>query len=497
VEAEVPGADVDKRMQRAARSLAREMRMPGFRKGKAPPSLVIQRVGRDAVLEQTVRDALPEWYETALIDSGINPIGNPELEVTSAPSDEGEPLAFKFEIAVRPPAKLGPYKGLEVGRADPDVPEDVIDREVEAIREQAAKLEPVERAAALGDVLVIDFVGKIDGEPFEGGDATDYMLELGSGSLIEGFEEQLIGAEADDEREVKVSFPENYRAGHLAGRSAEFSVSAKEVREKVRPEVNDDLAAEATEFDTLAELRDDIRSKLSEAAQQRIEEDFRVAAVDAIVERATIEIPQEIIDAQAVERWERVERELASRGIEAATFLQMQEMQGRSREDLIDEAKPDAARELRREAVLKAVAEAEEIEVTDAEMIEALAHTAEHERTTPEKLLERLRREGREALVVNDIRGRKAVDLVAELAKPVPLSPEEAREKLWASDREAGEPPGNDDGGADDGSADASPTEAPPAEEGAAEPEPDPEQASAPAQPEPAAPSKLWTPGSD
>lgn len=481
VEAEVSGADVDKRMQRAARSLAREMRMPGFRKGKAPPSLVIQRVGRDAVLEQAVRDSLPEWYEMALIDSGINPIGNPDVEVTSTPENDGEPLGFKFEIAVRPPAKLGEYKGLEVGRADPEVPDDVIDREVQGIREQAAKLEPVERVAAQGDVVVIDFVGKIDDEPFDGGDATNYMLELGSGSLIEGFEEQLIGAQAGDEREIKVSFPADYRAEHLAGHEAVFSVSAKEVREKVLPEVGDDLAAEATEFDTLEELRDDIRSKLSEAADQRIEEDFRVAAVDAAADGASIEIPQEIIDAQAVERWERVERQLASRGIEAATFLQMQ---GRSREDLIEEAKPDAARELRREAVLKAVAEAEEIEVSEEEMIEALAHTAEHERTTPEKLLERLRRDGREALVLNDILGRKAVDLVAESAKPIPLGPEESRAKLWAPPEGEGAPaatpPADAEGADEETTAEEAPAEPPTGEA-----------------PAPAAASKLWTPGSD
>lgn len=465
VEAEVPGPDVDKQITRAARGLAREMRMPGFRKGKAPPSLIVQRLGRGAVLEQAVRDALPEWYEQALIQSNINPIGNPEIEVTETPTEDGAPLGFKFEIAVRPPAKLGEYKGLEVGRPSTEVPDDIVDRELDNIREQGARLEPVDRAAALGDTAIIDFLGKINDVPFEGGDASDYNLELGSNSLIEGFEEQIVGAKAGDEIEVKVAFPGEYRAEQLAGKDAVFEVTLKEVREKVLPELTDDLASEATEFDTLDELRADIRSKLSEAAEERIEEEFRIAAVDAAVENAKIDIPQEIIDAQAEERWRRVESRLAEQGIDAATFLQMQG--GRSREDLIEEAKPDAERELARESVLKAIAEAEEMKPTEEEMIEALRHTAEHhERTTPEKLLERIRREDREQLVINDIIGRKAVDLVAESAKPVPLSEEETREKLWSTEgTHEHDHSGHDhDNGDDDAVAEAETDEAPEAE---------------------------------
>src|SRR4051794_4378121 len=195
VDVEVPPEDVDRQMQRAARGLAREMRLPGFRKGKAPPSLVIQRLGRGAVLEQAMRDAMAEWYERAMIDSGVSPVGSPDIEVTSVPEGEGDPLGFKIEVGVRPAAELGEYKGLEVGKVDPEVPGDVIDRELERMREAFAKLEPVERAAAEGDVLLVDFQGTIDGEPFEGGEAHDYLLELGEGRLLEGFEEKLGGVE--------------------------------------------------------------------------------------------------------------------------------------------------------------------------------------------------------------------------------------------------------------------------------------------------------------
>jgi trigger factor len=433
VEVEVPAADVDRGAQRAARGLARETRMPGFRKGKAPPSLVIQRLGFGTVLEEAIRDSLPEWYERALLDSGVSPVGDPKIEITSAPEAEGEPLGFKFEVGVLPGAKLGEYRGLEVGRPDTEVPDDIVEREVERIREGFASLDPVERAGAEGDALLVDFNGSIDAEPFEGGKANDYLLELGGGQLIEGFEEQLAGATAGEDREVKVTFPEDYHAEQLAGKDAVFAVSVKEVREKVLPELGDDFASEASEFDTLEELRADIRSRLAEAVGQRIEQDFRVAAIDAAVEKATMELPSAIVAARAEERWERVERQIAGRGMNPAAFLQMQ---GKTRDEVIEESKPDAERELKREAVLAAIAEAEGIEVSEEEMVEALEHAAEHERTTPEKLLERLRANGRDAMVRDDIRVRKAIDLVAESAKPIAMEQAEAREKLWTPEKE-------------------------------------------------------------
>jgi trigger factor len=433
VDVDVPSEDVDRQLQRAARGLAREMRLPGFRKGKAPPSLVIQRVGREAVLQQAVRDSLPQWYETALIDSGISPVGDPQIELTSVPDDEGEVLSFQFEVGVRPGAQLGDYQGLEVGKAGTDVPEDVVEEELGRLREGFARLEPVERSGGEGDFLLLDFRGEIDGEPFEGGSATDYLLELGSEQLIEGFEDQLNGAAAGEEREVKVGFPDDYQPERLAGKDAVFHTSVKEVREKILPPLDDDFASEASEFDTLEELRADIRSKLAEAAEQRIENDFRLAAVDAVVEKATVEVPDELVEARGRERVERFERTLSQRGINPDTYLQMG---GKTREELIEEAKPDAEQELRREAVLAAVADAEGIEVSDEEMVEALEHSAEHERTTPEKLLQRLREQGRDSLVSEDIRMRKAVDVITESAKPIPMEQAEVREKLWTPDKE-------------------------------------------------------------
>ncbi len=428
VEAEVDPKEVGVQTQRAARSLAREMRLPGFRKGKAPPSLVIQRLGFESVFEQALRDALPEWYQRAVYDSGVVPIGDPEVEVTSAPSGDGDPVEFKFEVGVRPKAELGQYLGLEVEKPDTEVPDEVIDGEVDRLREGMASLDPVEREAAEGDHVLVDFVGSLDGVEFEGGTATDHMIEIGSGQLIDDFEQQIVGARAGDEVEVKVTFPEEYGAAELAGQDADFAVTVKEVREKKLPEADDDFAAEASEFDSLEELRADISSKLSENAAERSEQDFRVAAVDVAVENATVELPDAIIQARGEERWERVERQMAGQGMNPETYLQMQ---GKTKGEVIEESLPDAAQEIRREAVLVAVADAESIEVSDEELEGELEHMASHERTTAAKLLERLKRDGRHEMVAADIRVRKAIDRIAESAEPVEMGAEETKEKLW------------------------------------------------------------------
>jgi trigger factor len=433
VEVEVPADDVDRAVSRAARALAREMRMPGFRKGKAPPALVIQRVGFAAVLEEAIREALPEWYERALLGSGIAPVGDPSVEVVSTPGAEGEPLSFKFEIGVRPKAELGEYKGLEVGKAEPEPPAELIDREVERIREGFAKLEPVDRPAVEGDMLLVDFEGLLDGKAFEGGKASDYLLELGGGQLIEGFEEQLGGASGGETHKVEVTFPEDYQAEQLAGEDVVFTVEVKEVREKVLPALDDDFASEASEFDTLEELRADIAERLSKAVGERAEQEFRIAVIDAAVAEATLDLPDELATARASERWERVERQLAARGMSPDSYLQMQ---GKTREQVIEESKPEAEAELKREAVLAAIADAEEIDVSEEEMIEGLEHSAEHERTTPEKLLRRLRESGRDAMIRDDIRFRKAIDLLAETARSIPLEQAEAREKIWTPEKE-------------------------------------------------------------
>ena len=431
IAAVVPADELDKRLQAAARTFASEMKLPGFRKGKVPPQLVLQRVGREAVMEEALREGLPEWYERAMIDSGVTPVGDPKLDMPDPPAD-GDPLEFTIEVGVRPVAKLGDYKGLEVPKIDPEVPAEAIDAEVEQMRESFAGLETVERASGDGDFILIDYAGEIDGEPFEGGAATDFLLELGSETLIEGFNERLTGAAAGETRTVEVTFPDDYQAEQLAGKPASFEIEVKEVREKSLPDLDDDFAADNSDFDTLAELRADIEARLLHAAEHQVEHQFRDAAVDAAVAAAEIEIPEEIAQARAVEIWERIERSLQSRGMDPAMYLQIQ---GKDRDEAIADARGDAEAGLKREAVLAAVAEAEQLEASEEELLEALAPPA-GEKGKPEKLLKRLRDEGRDSLLAEEITMRKASDLIVEQATPVEMDRAEAREKLWTPEGE-------------------------------------------------------------
>jgi trigger factor len=433
VEVVIPAAEVDRAVQRAARKMAREMRLPGFRKGKAPPSLVIQRLGFPSVFEDAIRDSLPEWYQRAVFDSGVVPIGDPEIEVKDTPEGEGQPLEFSFETGVRPTAELGEYLGLEVEKPEPEVPTELVDREIDRLREGMARLDSVDRPAEEGDHILADFVGRIDGDEFDGGSAADQVIEIGAGRLIDDFEDQLKGSSAGDSVEVEVTFPDEYGAPELAGKDAVFSVEVKEVREKILPEADDEFAAEASEFETIAELRSDIENRIVEAFSERADQDFRVAAIDAAVAGATVVVPDEILRARGQERWERVERQIAGQGMNPDSYLQMQ---GKTREEVIEESLPDAEQEIKREAVLVAVADAEAVEVSDEEMETELEHMAGHERTTPAKLLERLRRDGRDSMIAADIRVRKAIDLIVESAKPVPAQESEAETDASEADGE-------------------------------------------------------------
>jgi trigger factor len=441
LQVEVPTDALERELQAAAGALGREMRVPGFRKGKVPPQVVIQQVGREAVLDEAVRRALPGWYEQAVHEAGIATVGDPKVDLSDLP-ERGAALAFTVEVGVRPQAKLGDWKGVEVGRREPEVSADEVDAELERLRESLASLETVDRAAAKGDFVVLDFTGTTDGEPFEGGEARGYLLELGSGRLIAGFEEQLEGARAGEERDVNVRFPDDYQADHLAGKKAVFAVEVKEVKEKRLPDLDDDFAVEAG-YDTLAELRSEIESRLRELEERAIEVEFREAAVDAAANEATVDVPHELVHEKAHEMWHRTARRLAAQGVDPRQYL---ELTGKTEEQLVTEAEPDAERALRRESVLAAIVDEEQIEVSDEDVLDALRQAAAPEpgeREPTEKALKRslkrARSQGAEEALRDDIAMRKAVDLVVEHAKPIPVEQAKARDKLWTPDKERGE----------------------------------------------------------
>jgi trigger factor len=417
VEAEIGTDELDRRVTQAARQLSRNLRVPGFRAGKAPPPVVIRRVGRKAVLDEAVRESLAAWYRAAIDEAGVIPVGEPDIDIDmEALPEAGEPLHFSIEIGVRPKATLGDYKGLEVPKRQPDVSDETIGEEIDRLRERSAKLETVDRPAQRGDFVVMDFAGTLDGEPFAGGEGRDQMVELGSGRLVPGFEEQLEGAVGGEPRTVKVTFPDDYPATELAGREAEFAVTVRDVKAKQLPEIDDELAEEAG-FDSLDELREDIRSRISEIESQRIEAEFREAALDAAVEAATIDVPDSLVEARARELWDSMLHSLEHQGISRDAYLRIS---GRSEEETVEQAKPDAEQALKREAVLAAIAEAENLDPSEDEMLEAVQEAAPPgDRTAPNKLLERLRANGRVDALKDDLSQRKALDLVAESAKPV------------------------------------------------------------------------------
>jgi trigger factor len=278
----------------------------------------------------------------------------------------------------------------------------------------------------------MDFVGSIDGTPFPGGEGRDQMVELGSGRLIPGFEDQLEGASAGEERTVSVSFPDEYGAEELAGKAAEFAVSVKEIKAKELPEVDEDFAIEQG-FDTVDELRADIRERLSAAAGRRIEAQFREAVLDSVVANATVELPEALVEARAKELWDQMAHSLSHQGIDRQTYLKIA---GKTEDELLDEAKPDAEQQLRREAVLAAIVEAENIDPSEDELLEALAADAERSRTSPKKLLERIKSAGRLDALKEDVAHARALDAVVEAAKPISIDQAKARKLLWTPEKD-------------------------------------------------------------
>jgi trigger factor len=465
LQVQVPPAEVKRRLERKAQQLGRELKLPGFRRGKVPPALVIQRVGREAVLDQAVRDSLAGWYAQAIQASGIVPVGDPQLDLSDLPG-EGAELEFSIEIGVLPKAQLGDYRGLEVPRREPAIEEEQIEREIDGVRERLAKLETAERPAAEGDFVVIDYFGSLAAErggdepegkgelvPFAGGEGRDQLIELGGGNLIPGFEEALVGARAGEQRTVELTFPGDYPNEQLAGRHASFAVTVKEVKRKQLPDVDEDLAIDVG-FDSIDELREDIRTRLTEADSERVDAEYREAALDAAVAQATVPVTADLVKARAREMWERMLHSLSHRGITREAYLQIT---GREEADVLAEMDADAEQALRREAVLTAIVAAERIEPSEQQLLEALQPTAEREEVEPAKLLDDLRANGRLDELREDLAARMAVELLAERAKPITVAQAQAREQLWTPDR-------------------------------------DPEPAQAAAGAAAAAPGKLWTP---
>lgn len=440
VQVEVAPAEIQSRLEGKARQLGREMKLPGFRRGKVPAPLVIQRVGREAVLEEAVRDTLGDWYADAIDAAGIATVGDPKLDLAGLP-EQGGALQFSIEIGVLPRATLGQYKGLEVGRREASVDEDEIAREIEGLRERMARLETVDRPAAAGDFVVADYLGSIAGEPFEGGEGRDQLVELGAGNLIPGFEEGLTGIVAGETRSIDLAFPADYPSEELAGADATFAVTVKEIKQKLLPDVDEDFAVDMG-FDSVDELREDIRGRLGEALDRQVDAEFREAALDAAAAGAEVQTPEALVAAKAREMWDRMLHSLSHRGISREAYLKIT---GRDQDDLLAELQPEAEQSLRREAVIAAVVEAERIVPSEQELLDAVAPTAEREGMEPQAAIDRLRGTGRLQDLVDDLAARRAVELIAAESKPISIERAQARERLWTPESEQRERAGSAD----------------------------------------------------
>lgn len=433
VVAEVAPDEFQRSLERAARQLGRNLRVSGFRKGKVPLPIVMQRLGREAVVERAVQDGLKRWWRTALDEAGVAFVGQPKLDVTGAPADGG-PLTFAIEIGVRPAAEVGRYKGLEVGRREPEIEPGAVDAELQTLRERLARPQPVARPARTGDLLVIDFEGLIDGEPFDGGRGRDQMVELGSGMLIAGFEEQLEGATAGEARTVDIEFPsvdapKDHRAEDVAGSRASFEVRVKEVLAKKLPELDDALAQQAAGCDTLAELREELAAELLAADEQHVAEEFGETVLDAVAAEATVELPATIVVARAREIWESRLRTLEFDGVSKDVYLQIA---GKTEEEALAELRPQAAHELRGEATVAAIAAAEGIVVDDGELRanDPPADPAEGP-APPQK--SRVRRR-------DEVLRRHVLDLLARESVAISVEDAQARGKPWPRDDAASAP---------------------------------------------------------
>lgn len=423
VSVEVAAEEIQRSLETQARKLGREMKVPGFRTGKIPPAVVIQRIGREPILDEAVRGRLTDWYMKAVDESGIAPVGDPDVDLGKLP-DEGKPLTFSFEVGVRPTATLGIYRSLPVPKREPVADPEIVDDQIDEMRERFARLEVVDRPAENGDFVILDFVGTIDGEPFEGGEGRDQLVEVGAGRLIPGFEEGLVGVSAGEQKTVAALFPDDYAAKHVAGKPAQFEFTVKEVKHKDLPALDDDFASDAAGYDTLDELRESIAKELLEHDAKQVENEFRAAALDAAVADATVDVPAALVTARAQELLDRMVHSLSHQGISKAHYLQIT---GKTEEELVEESKPDAEVALRREAVLAAIIDAEKIQPTEAELLDALEGAAEKEQMSRQKLLDRLRSAGRVDMLAKEVAAEQAIDLVVTTAKPV--APEAAPKK--------------------------------------------------------------------
>ena len=409
---EVPAEELEKAMQNAYLRAKNRITIPGFRKGKAPRKMIEQMYGKGIFLEDAANALIPEQYSKALEECDLEIVSQPEIDVTQI--EPGKAFIFTAEVAVKPEVTLGEYKGLEVPKSETEVTDEEIEAELKKEQEKNSRTITVEDCGAEnGDIATIDFEGFVDGTAFEGGKGTDYPLTLGSGSFIPGFEDQLVGAKAGDHVEVNVTFPEEYQSKDLAGKAAVFQCDVKKVETKELPELDDDFAQDVSEFDTLAEYKEDIKKNLTERKEREARTAKENAAVDKAIENAQMEIPDAMIETQISQMLDDFSRRMQSQGL---TMEQYMQFTGMTADKMREEMKPQALKRIQTRLVLEKIAETENIQPSEEEVNEEIGKMAEMYKMEADKLKELLGDRELEQMK-KDMAVQKAVTLVADEAK--------------------------------------------------------------------------------
>ena len=417
---EVPQADLQHAVEHATSDLARSVKVPGFRKGKVPTQVLEARIGRERIFTEAVESHIGGWFLNAAAGTRIRPVAAPEYDY-DLPETEDTDFTFTATVSVQPKPEPADWTKLEVGYAEPEVPQEVVDAELEELRSSVAELAPVEgRPARTGDVVVIDVLNEED----EG--QRDLVVELGGGSLVEDVERALTGAQPGDTKEVELPQPD--------GTTVKATVALKELKEKVLPPLDDELARSASEFDTLDELRADLEQRIRDVLEEEAETAFRADAIDELVEETGVQAAGPLVEARTRELLNAFVRSLERRGISPDAYLQLT---GQTGDQLVDGLRAEAQRSVGRELVLEAVADKLGLEVSDAEIEELIREQADVHGDDAEVAIKQVFESGGHEALRGDLRLRKALDRIASEVQRVPAEVARARESIWTPDKES------------------------------------------------------------
>ena len=407
---EVPAEELEAAIEQAYQKNKGRIQIPGFRKGKVPRKLIEQMYGKSFFYEDAANALIPEAYEKAVEECTETIVSSPKIDVTQI--EAGKPFIFTAEVALKPDVTLGQYKGVEVPAADTAVTDEEVDADLNQQRENNSRMVTVDRAVEDGDIAVIDYEGSVDGVAFEGGKGENYSLAIGSHSFIDNFEEQLIGKKAGEEVDVNVTFPEEYHAKELAGKPALFKVSVKEVKEKQLPELDDEFASEVSDFETLAEYKEDIRKKLGEKKEEDAKRAKEDAAVEAVVAQAQMEIPDAMVETQQRQMLDDFAQRLQMQGMSLDLYCQYT---GQTQASMLESVKPQALKRIQSRLVLEAVAAAEGIVASEEDYENEVKRMADNYKMEADKVKEIMGENGKKQ-IMEDLAVSKAADFVRDNA---------------------------------------------------------------------------------